>query len=153
MLFQLVLKCLVIFAIPVSCLLFDFLLSSLFFFLFYIHFWIWSPRARDRIIATVSPYAVAVATPDPQPTVPIQGIEPASQHSQSSCVIEQAFFFFLKAAPVAYGSFWARGSNQSCSCQPTPVTVKAAMWHLSHICHLSRSLWQGRILNSVIEAR
>ena len=30
------------------------------------------------------------------------------------------FLSFLGAAPVAYGGSQARGSNQSCSCQPTP---------------------------------
>ena len=39
------------------------------------------------------------------------------------------FFFLFRAAPTVYGSFQARGSNQSCNCQPTPqLTATLDPW-------------------------
>ena len=62
------------------------------------------------------------------------------------------FFFFclFRAAPVAYGSFQARGLNGSCSRQLLPVT---ATWHLSCVYKLHHRLWQLQILNLLSEAR
>ena len=38
-------------------------------------------------------------------------------------------FIYFRAMPVTYGGSQARGSNQSCSCQPDP----------SHVCDLHHS--------------
>ena len=49
--------------------------------------------------------------------------------------IKSYFIFFLfTAAPVAYGSFWARGQIGNTAVAYATVT---AMQHLSHICNLN----------------
>ena len=54
------------------------------------------------------------------------------------------------SAPVAYGSFWARGRVRAAAEAYTTVT---ATLDLSHICSHSCSLWQQWILNPLSEAR
>ena len=57
----------------------------------------------------------------------------------------------FRAAPGAYGSFQAKGSNQSYSCWPIPQPQK--MPNLSCVCNLHHSSQQCRILNSLSKAR
>ena len=43
-------------------------------------------------------------------------------------------FFGFRAAPLAYGSSWARGSNWSCSCWPMPQPQQHSFWATSATC-------------------
>ena len=53
------------------------------------------------------------------------------------------FFFFFKAAPMAYGG------SQSYSCRPQPQQL----WDPSHVSNLHHSSGQRQILNPLSEAR
>ena len=64
------------------------------------------------------------------------------------------FFVFLSFSGCTKGTwrFPGQGSNQSCSCWPTPRPQQCqisatAMPDLSHICNLHHSSWQRQILN------
>ena len=60
------------------------------------------------------------------------------------------FFFFLMAAPVAYGSFWAMGHIRAAA---EAYVTAAATLDPSCPCNLCRSFQQRRILNPLSEAR
>ena len=59
-------------------------------------------------------------------------------------------FFFLRAAPAAYGGSQARGRLEL---QPRAYTTATAMWDPSHIFDLHHSSGQHRILNPLSKAR
>ena len=57
-------------------------------------------------------------------------------------------FSFFRAIPEAYGGSQARGSDRSCSCQPTPEPQQRQIWAAS-----ATHLQQCQSLNPLSEAR
>ena len=67
-------------------------------------------------------------------------------------IIEVLFFFFLMAAPVAYGSSWARDWIRAAAAAAAYV-MATATWDLSHMGDLHHSFQQHWILSPLIKAR
>ena len=98
-------------------------------------------RSRDWIQAASVTDAAVVAMPDllthcarpwtfepGTPEMPLchsrnssgQILNPLCHSGNSGWSLLNIYLLFFRASPVVYGSSRARGSNQSCSCWPTP---------------------------------
>ena len=64
--------------------------------------------------------------------------------------VKRNFFSFFMATPEAYGSSQPGVESEL---QLQAYSTATAMWYLSCMCDLCRSLWQPQILKTLSEAR